>query len=459
MRKKEGELAALRDEVTQLRIQAFEAAKQTRRTEGWFATSSGPNSDLKAAWWWLVKRHQSLVDDEPLASRAISVIVQNWIGDGIMSKPMGATKKYERSFKNWAESLECDFYGLSDWYGLQSIIARTTAVRGACIVRKRVHAPMMERGLVPLQLQVLEPDWLDFNKDNGTDILFGQQFDADGRLMGYWLRDSHPGETVMSNGVRITSTFVPKEEIILHFDCRRPGQRMGIPFGVAAILTLRDMGDIRAAQQMKDKIAACFAGFIIDSEPAEAGSTTGIDFDSLEPGAVEHLPPGKDIRFAVPPGAGDFVATHKEYAHAVAVAYDVTYESLTGDLSDVNYSSFRGGWLEFARRVLYLQGKVTTPQLLNPVCRWHDDLARMTGALRGNVSWLHTPPRREMIDPSKEIPMILESVQGGLMSLSEAHRMLGRDPEEVFAEYQQDLERWKGIPLAAFGSLKPTATV
>jgi capsid protein len=64
-----------------------------------------------------------------------------------------------------------------------------------------------------------------------------------------------------------------------------------------------------------------------------------------------------------------------------------------------------------------------------------------------------------MIDPTKEIPVIIEAVQGGLMSLSEAHRMLGRDPEEVFAEYQQDVERWKGIPLAAFGSLKPTATV
>ncbi len=40
---------------------------------------------------------------------------------------------------------------------------------------------------------MLEPDWLDFNKDNSQDILFGQQFDSAGRLMGYWIRDSHPG--------------------------------------------------------------------------------------------------------------------------------------------------------------------------------------------------------------------------------------------------------------------------
>jgi len=63
-----------------------------------------------------------------------------------------------------------------------------------------------------------------------------------------------------------------------------------------------------------------------------------------------------------------------------------------------------------------------------------------------------------MIDPTKEIPMMIEAIQGGLMSLSEAQRMLGRDPEEVFAEYQQDRQMWEGMQLSAFGSLKRAAT-
>jgi len=36
--------------------------------------------------------------------------------------------------------------------------------------------------------------------------------------------------------------------------------------------------------------------------------------------------------------------------------------------------------------------------------------------------------------------------------------MLGRDPEEVFAEYQQDLQMWEGMQVSAFGSLKQAAT-
>jgi hypothetical protein len=429
-------------------LSEFEAAKETRRTSGWWASNSGPNSDLRQAWYWLVKRHQDLADNDAYASRAIGVIVNNWIGDGIMSTPQGGTRRYNLAWKRWCDSPESDFYGIHDWYGNQAVGARTTAVRGAVLIRKRVNPELFDRyGMVPLQVQMLEPDWLDFNKDNGIDILFGQQFDSAGRLQGYWIRDRHPGEMILGSGVRVQSTFVPKEEISLHFDSRRAGQRMGLPFGTAAILTLRDMGDIRAAQQMKDKISACFFGVVTDMDGEVDPSKTGIAFDTIEPGAVEHLPPGRDFRAFSPPSSGDFVSTHREYAHAVAAAYEITYESMTGDLSNVNYSSFRGGWLEFSRRIAYLRGKVSVPGMLAPVCRWHDELAGMVGLLKGPLEWTHTPPRREMIDPTREIPALISAVRAGIMSLSEVQRSFGYVPEEIIAELAIDMQRAKDAGL------------
>jgi lambda family phage portal protein len=429
-------------------LSEFEAAKETRRTSGWWASNSGPNSDLRHAWYWLVKRHQDLADNDAYASRAIGVIVNNWIGDGIMSTPQGGTRRYNLAWKRWCDSPESDFYGIHDWYGNQAVGARTTAVRGAVLIRKRVNPELFDRyGMVPLQVQMLEPDWLDFNKDNGIDILFGQQFDSSGRLQGYWIRDRHPGEMILGAGIKIQSTFVPKEEISLHFDSRRAGQRMGLPFGTAAILTLRDMGDIRAAQQMKDKIAACFFGVVTDMDGEQDPTKTGIAFDTIEPGAVEHLPPGRDFRAFSPPSSGDFVSTHREYAHAVAAAYEITYESMTGDLSNVNYSSFRGGWLEFSRRIAYLRGKVSVPSMLAPVCRWHDELAGMVGLLKGPLEWTHTPPRREMIDPTREIPALISAVRAGIMSLSEVQRSFGYVPEEIIAELATDMQRAKDAGL------------
>ena len=431
-------------EIARRVLGEFEAAKETRRTSGWWTSNSGPNSDLRQAWYWLAKRHQDLVDNDAYASRAVGVIVNNWIGDGIMSTPQGATRRYNQAWKRWADSPESDFYGIHDWYGNQAVGARTTAVRGAVLVRKRVAPGLFDRyGMVPLQVQMMEPDWLDFNKDDGIKILFGQQFDSAGRLQGYWIRNRHPGEMILGTGIQVQSTFVPKEEISLHFDSRRAGQRMGLPFGTAAILTLRDMGDIRAAQQMKDKISACFFGVVTDLDGENDPSKTGIEFDTIEPGAVEHLPPGRNFQAFSPPSSGDFVSTHREYAHAVAAAYEITYESLTGDLSNVNYSSFRGGWLEFSRRIAYLRGKVSIPGMLSPVCRWHDELAAMVGLLKGPMDWTHTPPRREMIDPTREIPALIGAVRAGIMSLSEVQRAFGYVPEEVITELAADMERAK----------------
>jgi capsid protein len=236
---------------------------------------------------------------------------------------------------------------------------------------------------------------------------------------------------------------------------------MGLPFGTAAILTLRDMGDIRVAQQMKDKIAACFFGVVSEPDGEAAPGGDPIAFDTIEPGAVEYLPPGRSFNAFTPPSSGDFVSTHKEYARAVAAAYEITYESMTGDLSNVNYSSFRGGWLEFSRRIAYLRGKVSIPGMLSPVCRWHDELAQMAGLLRGPMTWTHTPPRREMIDPTREIPALIDAVRAGIMSLSEVQRAFGYVPEEVITELAQDMERAKraGLTLSVDPGLVSAAGV
>jgi lambda family phage portal protein len=430
---------------------AFDAAKDSRRTAGWYATAAGPNADLRPAWSWLVRRHQDLVDNDGYAKKAIGVIVNSWIGDGIMSTPTNATKRYNRLWQSWCDEPISDFYEKRNWYGNQALGARTTAVRGAVLLRKRINPEILDKyKMAPLQIQILEPDWLDFDKDNGINIVFGQQFDEAGRLQGYWIRDKHPGESMLGYGIKYTSSFVPKEEISLHFEDLRPGQRMGIPFGTAAILTLRDMADTKIAQQMKDKISACFFGVTTDSDGQPSPGDADKIFEEIEPGMNYKLPAGRSFSAFTPPSSGDFVSTQRHYAHEVAAAYEITYEALTGDLSDVNYSSMRGGWLEFSRRVAHLRGNISYPGMLTPVCKWHDELARASGLLKGPpVAWTHTPPRREMMDPTREIPALIKAVQAGIMSLSEVHRSYGYIPEQVLAERETEIKeaRSKGVVL------------
>lgn len=461
----EAALNIARSELMKERLRAFEAGKQSRRTDGWYAADRGPNSDLRQVLQRIVARHQDSVDSDPWADKAIKVIVNNWIGDGIIGQPANKNKKYSQLWDDWADSTACDFYGKLNLYGLQSLVCRTIAVRGSCLVRRRIDERLILKGLPPLTLQVLEPDWLDMSKDNGSDIVFGKQYDPEGRLQGYWIRKNHPGESDWRYS-RLGSDFVPTEEICHVYDVRRPGQATGVPWGASSLLTLRDIGDHAQARLMLDKLACCFVAFMTDSDPdaalANLADPLNPDpnvptlFERMEPGAVEILPPGKDIRFSQPPAAGNFIELQRHHLHAVAAGYGITFEALTGILSEVNFSNGRMGWLEFHRNVAHWRWNITIPQLLDPVSQWFAAAVAMAGmATRVSPRMLWTPPRREMIDPTREIPALVAAIRAGLMSLSEVQRSMGYVPAQVLEELAADLEsaRAKGLALAVDGAV------
>ena len=84
-------------------------------------------------------------------------------------------------------------------------------------------------------------------------------------------------------------------------------------------------------------------------EPTKDGD--GRRIEAFEPGMIEYLPPGRDVKFGQPATAAGYGEYMRVQLHAVAAAVGLTYELLTGDLSQVNYSSIRAGLLEFRRRI------------------------------------------------------------------------------------------------------------
>lgn len=425
-------------ELAKTHLRSFEAAKLSRRTDNWLTSNKGPNADLRLALQRIVARHQDLVDSDPWAAKAISVVTNNWVGDGIMGTPRRGSRRFVSGFTDWAESIECDWDGMGNFYAKQSLVARTVAVRGSCLVRKRINEDLFNRGLVPLQLQVMEPDYLDFSKDDGAKIRFGKQYADNGKLEGYWIRRSHPGESDWTASSIAQSDFVPAAEICHVYDVRRPGQATGVPFGVAALLTLRDISDRDAAQLLKDKLSACFMAFLEDTDPDAVASGQQL-LDTLEPGVIEPLPPGKNVRFATPPSSGDYVATQRYHLLAVAQAYEITYEALTGDLSNVNFSSGRMGWLEMRRAVARWRWAMLIPQLLNPVARWYQETAAVSQMGSGSATFEWTPPAQWLVDPAREIPAYIDAIRAGFMSLSEVQRMLGYVPSLVIEELSMDM--------------------
>jgi capsid protein len=70
-------------------------------------------------------------------------------------------------------------------------------------------------------------------------------------------------------------------------------------------------------------------------EPGEPGNFAG-----LEPGTMQFLDPGEDVKFTSPSDVGgNYEAFMHQQLRSIAVGVGLTYEQLTSDLTEVNYSS------------------------------------------------------------------------------------------------------------------------
>lgn len=412
----------------------YEAASQGNRTKGWATRGTDANS-AAVGLPRIRDRSRDLVRNNPYASRAVSVIVNNTVGWGIQAR-VKANKRIQGLWKQWAEMPACDADGVNNLYGLEQLALRTVVESGACLVRRRRRRP--EDGLpVPLQLQVLEPDFLNTTKDGdlrgGGRIIQGIEFDAVGKRVAYHLYKRHPGDMA---GMHAESTRVPAEDIRHIYRMDRPGQVQGVPWAAPIIIKMRDLDEYEDAYLLRQKIANLFVAFVEDPEGA---STIAAEFgEKMEPGRIEVLPPGRGMSFANPPRTDGYGAYTKEVLRSIAAGYGITYEALTGDYSQVNFSSARMGGHEMGRNIDAWRWQMLIPQFCDGAWSWFAEAASMMGENTTNAAVDWTPPARTLVDPAREVPAIRDAVRSGLMSLSEAIREQGYDPITLLTEAKDD---------------------
>jgi len=158
--------------------------------------------------------------------------------------------------------------------------------------------------------------------------------------------------------------------------------------------------------------------------------------ERVEPGMMYRMGEGDSVSFANPPTTENYAEFNKTVLQQVAAGFGTTYENLTGDLSQVNFSSGRMGWIEHHRNIEDWQRNIIIPQLLSKVFNWFKEGLVLKGIVPASQSisagW--TPPRREMIDPSKEVKGVQAQVRNFLLSPQDAIRQAGEDPDEVLEE-------------------------
>lgn len=449
------------------RLQArhFEAASVGRRTDGWHRLGTDANAAAAGnALSFLRNQARDLARNNPWARKGLRRLVANTVGWGIRPKAIGPSAELvAQRWKEWAETTQCDAAGRLTMYGLQALVFRGVVRDGEALIRRRYRLPT--DGLaVPLQLQVLEPDFLDTSRDAmigeaGGPIVQGIEFDMIGRRVAYWLFDRHPGGLGVGAGkFGPISTRVPADGILHVYDQERAGQVRGTSWFASVDVLLHDFGDFQDATIVKQKIAACLTAFVTDLDGTGGGlaqpgtdSASSQATDTFEPGAIIPLQPGKQVTMANPPQATDYQSFTTACLRGVAAGLGPTYEDLTGDYSQVNYSSGRMGRLGHQQDVWDWQWNMLIPQFCAPTWNWMLQAMLIAGQIeQGDIApadW--HPASLPLLDPDKEGKANQLLVRTGQKTWPQIIREQGEDPDAKLAEIEEhnkELDR-RGIAL------------
>jgi len=151
---------------------------------------------------------------------------------------------------------------------------------------------------------------------------------------------------------------VPAGDVLHIYRPIDAGQIRGLPHVAPAMVRLFLLDQYDDAELDRKKTAAMFAGFITKTAPEEQlmGEIEATDDSgatvSLEPGTLQVLLPGEDVKFSTPADVGGgYEAFQYRTLLSVSASLGLPYHLVTGDVRQANYSSLRAELVEFRRRV------------------------------------------------------------------------------------------------------------
>lgn len=433
---------------------AYEAASPR---DTWRPRRSGAsaNADHRADAQTLRVKARALVQNVPYVCSGMDALVSATVGTGIIPRAVGKeAEKINALAAEWFKV--CDADGRLDYYGIQAAAYRAMEQDGEVLIRLRPRLST-DNLPVPLQLQLLEIDWLDSARtgtNGGNQIVNGIEYDALGAIAAYYLWDQHPGDLTTFAGLKSSaSRRIPADRIIHLFSPGRPGQGRGFTRLAPVIARVRDLQlyeDAELARKnLETRLSVVASGNVSQmANPPELGGTadptkareTG-DLGELSSGSITELPPGVSVTVVEPKPAAGYVDYVKYQLHIIAAGMGVTYEALTGDISEVNFSSARVRLLDFRRAVQQMQWLVLIPKMLERIHRAMVDAAQLDGSIRGHDYKVeYSPPKWDYVNPQQDVAADLAEIGAGLSSLSEKLRQRGYNPADVFAELKSDFD-------------------
>lgn len=421
--------------------------------------SASANADHQADATKLREKSRALRQNVAYVASAFEGLSSHTVGTGIVPRSTGREAELvNKTLTEWMAI--CDADGRFDFNGL--VNAAYLAMEGDGEVLVRLRPRLASDGLpVPLQLQLLEIDWIDSTRTQAIGanrVINGIEYDYLGRVVAYWLWENHPGDVNSFSALRTQSRRIDAAQIIHLYRPERPGQGRGFPRISPVIGRIRDLQlyeDAELARKnLETRLSVLYSGDpaaignpaagSLNTDPA-AIAQTGMLGD-LPSGSINSLPAGSEITVVEPKPAGGYVEYVSQQLHMIAAGIGVPYEMMTGDLSGVNFSSARVRRLDFRRSVEAMQSVILVPRLIIPIFKAFVDAGVLGGQFRvRDYSMDYSTPKWDYVNPQQDVQADIDLVSVGLSSISELLRQRGYDPDTVFAEIASDFDKLKKL--------------
>ena len=342
-------------------------------------------------------------------------------------------------------------------------------------------------------VNVIDPDRLStpMGRTDSVTLQSGVELDENGAPIAYHIQSSHPGDiyypgSKLHNWERIERETEWGRPVVVHaFDPKRAGEKRGLSTLSPILRKLKQITRYDEAELQAATLNAILAAFVtspFDHETmADVLGAGTLDQYSAErlafhkeapirfPGAqVGFLYPGENVNLTKPSHPNSvFEAFERQALRNVSSAIGLSYEQLTMDWSQVNYSSARAALLEVWRGLTSRKASFAA-QFMQPIyMAWLEEaietgrVALPSGApefLDRRAAYCHAEwigPGRGWVDPQKEADAAVTRLDAGISTLERECAEQGLDWREVLAQKAREKREMERLNLDPSQPLRP----
>lgn len=450
----------------------YAGANVSRLTADWVAAPLSADAAIRGDLRLTRDRARQLVRDNAYAQRYVTAAADNIIGaDGVRLQCLNRTSAgaldddvndaIETAWEDWCLPEHATVDGLLSMTDVACLAVEMWKQDGEALIRlwdgfDNPHG---------FAVQPLDADMLDHMytgiAPSGNEVRMGVERNRWGRPVAYWLWKVHPNDTGLFAAAEQRRERVDAKDIIHLYTVERPGQSRGITAFACVMGELNHLGSYQEAELIAARQGAA-QPIMYEQDPqhsAVAEDTPTEMPQEVEPGANYLLPIGvtATVMKAEHPSQS-FGVFMKAVLRAIATGLGISHASLTGDLSDANYSSMRDGKLTERDRWRRAQRWLAVQLYRRVFLRW----LRMA-ALKGTVAlpsfdvaryaahrWL--PRGWAWVDPEKDIKAAALEIAYRLNTRTNVAGGNGRDFGEIAAEIAAEEELLAELNLLSVGA-------